>query len=247
MRDTTMNIRQQFEDAFKRRVSSNPVQQSSSRIVGKLLDKTLTFGTLTKETLASPMIRFRRNQLGRINEADMLSASAKSVTASTVRNSISTPIQLSGSSGAGSGINGGRLKLRSDSFNVLNRSMSGDSDKMTSSVELARRHDRPRHQGIVLPVDFLLNRSFDGIETSILDDERQENPDVKTTLKQYRNIISEMNRTFEEKFVRICDDKDDVKNSLQRLENDDENLKKMEIKGKLAIIQINVLLLDLLT
>lgn len=311
-------FRQQFEDVVRRRLS-NPVQQSSSRLVGKLLDKTITLGTLTKETLASPMLKFRRStgggpgpassqhQLSRISELDlttscstsfatpkssMLSASSQSVRAST-----STPMQLnrplqqvcpSQTTTNTTTPSGGRMKTRSDSFNVLNRSgssdattatttttattsssISGDDLMLSSPCEMTRRMSADdnerrrcrlrRGREVIFSMDYL-NRSFDGVETMPSDgednhnndDDDDEDDDVDDVdvfdvegeeeeedekLANYRKLISEMNRTFEEKFARsnaaAAAANTDVATTDNNKNRNQQLLKKLDVKGEI--------------
>lgn len=265
-------FRQQFEDVVRRRLS-NPVQQSSSRLVGKLLDKTITLGTLTKETLASPMLKFRRStggggpgaasssqhQLSRISELDlttscstsfastpkssMLSASSQSVRAST-----STPVQL----------------------NRPLQQLCPSQTTTTTSTKTPNGGKRLKTREVIFSMDYL-NRSFDGVETMPSDgednhndhddvddcddddddevddvdvfdvggEEGEEEEDEK--LANYRKLITEMNRTFEEKFARSnaaavaanadTDTTDATTDNNQK--RNEQVLKKLDVKGEI--------------
>ena len=261
------NIRQQFEDAFRRRLS-NPVtassqsaattSSSSSKIVGKLLDKTLTLGTFTKETLASPMMKFRRNnQLARINELDYSSTKdsptnhrqrhqTASASSSLARSSTATPVTSTKTDSTSKKQHllqhppsppppvpkQQQIKTRSDSYNAI---VATSPDP--KPVESARLH-----HSIVMPLDYL-NRSYDNVQMvdddvdddeMMVNDEEVEKRETERRFIQYRSIISEMNRAFEEKYgtSKYNDDGNDE----EKKKNDEfENLKKMDVKGEILL------------
>jgi hypothetical protein len=200
------NSIKQFEDV-KRRLS-NPVQTSASRI-GKLLDKTINFGTLTRDTLTPAKYRKERYNLSKVNQFEFstprvdLTKSMSSAVPTTTASTSSTPIPLKS-----------KLKLKSDSFNVISR-----SEDFMSNLEIGRNK-------MVSYESAYLNKSFEGVDKQDFEESvNNEESEKEVKIAQYRRIISEMNKSFDTKYLREkTNDDDEIKA---------KELNSLEIKGYL--------------
>ena len=204
------------------------------------------------------MMKFRRNnQLARINELDYSSTKdsptnnrqrhhTASASSSLARSSTATPVTSTKTDSTSKKQHllqhppsppppvpkQQQIKTRSDSYNAI---VATSPDP--KPVESARLH-----HSIVMPLDYL-NRSYDNVqmvddddddEMMMVNDEEVEKRETERRFIQYRSIISEMNRAFEEKYG-TSKYNDDGNDEEEKKNDEFENLKKMDVKGEILL------------